>query len=48
MRLKKIAALALTGVIMAGVALTGCGSMDPEATQANTTEQTDTNAVVEE
>ena len=30
MRLKKTAALALTGVIMAGLALTGCGSADSE------------------
>ena len=34
MRLKKTAALALTGAIVAGLALTGCGSADPEATVA--------------
>ena len=34
MRLKKTAALALAGAIVAGLALTGCGSADPEATVA--------------
>lgn len=34
MKLKRLSALALAGVITAGMALTGCGSMDPEATVA--------------
>ena len=34
MKLKRISALALAGVITAGMALTGCGSLDPEATVA--------------
>lgn len=34
MKLKRLSALALAGVITAGLALTGCGSMDPEATVA--------------
>ena len=34
MKLKRLSALALAGVIMAGVALTGCGSIDPEKTVA--------------
>lgn len=34
MKLKRLSALALAGVITAGMALTGCGSLDPEATVA--------------
>lgn len=34
MKLKRISAVALAGVITAGMALTGCGSLDPEATVA--------------
>ena len=34
MKLKRISAVALPGVITAGMALTGCGSLDPEATVA--------------
>lgn len=34
MKLKRLSALALAGVLTAGMALTGCGSMDPEKTVA--------------
>ena len=34
MKLKQFSALALAGVITAGAALTGCGSIDPEKTVA--------------
>lgn len=34
MKLKRFSALALAGVITAGIALTGCGSIDPEKTVA--------------
>ncbi|MBO5153555.1 MAG: SurA N-terminal domain-containing protein [Eubacterium sp.] len=34
MKLKRLSALALAGVITAGMALTGCGFLDPEATVA--------------
>lgn len=34
MKLKRLSAVALAGVITAGMALTGCGSLDPEATVA--------------